>query len=118
LLRQRTRRRAADPDVLERVAFKAFTNACAKADAPRIRSTLDQWLMTHYAAPLPQATAQFMRAAPAREALNALNRALYQNHLGGRPDVDALRACVQACRAARAHPAQRALELPALYPSP
>ncbi len=117
LRRRRARRRAADPRILEQTAFATFTASCASADARRIRAALDQWLLTHYAVPLSQATSQFLRDTRARDPLNRLNRALYQHADRAALDVAALRTCVQTCRLKRAGPASRSLELPALYPS-
>jgi hypothetical protein len=108
--------RALDSKAAERLAYRAFEKACTSGDATQIRAALDQWLTICYAAPLPQATVQFARNDGAREALNQLNRVLYQQHQGESADVAALRACVSACRTRTIHP-QRGVELPALYPS-
>jgi hypothetical protein len=114
LRRWRIPRRAA-PKNVEVPAHRALARACSSNDPQRIRASLDEWLIAHYALPVSTAAALFARESAAREAVNALNARLYKRGHTETFDPAALRACVDAERSRK--PARMPEEWPALYPS-
>lgn len=114
LRRWRIPRRVA-PKNIELPAYRALARACSSNDPTRIRATLDDWLVAHYALPIATAAARFAQESPARDAVNALNARLYKHDHSETFDAAALRACVDAQRS-RKHERMSA-EWPALYPS-